>query len=540
MSYAALRKNQKRGLGLLLHVCLALTCAYIGTAAPRALAQPAMLDPSQMSGIPRPDPQVPPATVTVRLIRGELANRLPNVDVELVDVEKAKAGDKAATRTVKTDAEGRATFPELPAAVYEARAVLEGETLTSQPIQVAPAPNPGIRVMLVFAKSLADQQKELGTPDGKARVDTAAPPGTLTIKTFDESGKPLPGLRVGLFRAQKENEQVESLPPQTTDAEGATRFSGLMTSPGTAYLATVQRDNAEHRSQPFRLVPEHGSQLALTVLAVTRDTAALQIGLGSHIILELQDDSVSVLENLRIVNPLPQAIDPGPGGLRIPLAEGALSPQTLQGGPPNVTVDASQDGPPQAVWKGPVPPGDSEVRVTFLLKHRGHMSFKQEMRQSVAGLRLVMEKLPDVHFDGVTDLEERKWNGRDLVLGSVAGGGVGGHIEFGLSGLPADVQVVRWVAGLLALAVGLLFTWLAMYGRPATDQAVQKRRQKLQQRRDALLGEVLKAEEREAEAGKIRATAPAGKPDKNALRTSAQVVAELEQVYRELDELDGA
>lgn len=539
MSYAALRKNRERGLGLLLHVCLALTCAQL--AVPRALAQPAMLDPSQMSGIPRPDPQVPAATVTVRLIRGELANRLPNVDVELVDVEKAKGGDKAATRTVKTDAEGRATFPELPAAVYEARAALEGETLTSQPIQVAPAPNPGIRVMLVFAKSLADQQKELGTPDGKARVDTAAPPGTLTIKTVDESGKPLPGLRVALFRAQKENEQVESLPPQTTDAEGATRFANLPSTPGTAYLATVQRDNAEHRSQPFRLVPEHGSQLALTVLAVTRDTAALQIGLGSHIILELQDDSVSVLENLRIVNPLPQAIDPGPGGLRIPLAEGALSPQTLQGGPANVTIDASQDGPAQAVWKGPVPPGDSEVRVTFLLKHRGRVSFKQEMRQSVAGLRLVMEKLPDVHFDGVTDLEERKWNGRDLVLGSVAGGGVGGHIEFGLSGLPADVQVVRWVAGLLALGVGLLFTWLAMYGRPATDQAVQKRRQKLQQRRDALLAEVLKAEEREADtAGKIRAAAPAGKPDKNAPRASAQIVAELEQVYRELDELDGA
>src|SRR5439155_7913156 len=49
-----------------------------------ALAQPMMVDPSKMSGIPRADPQVPAGTITVRLIRGELSNRVTNHPVELL------------------------------------------------------------------------------------------------------------------------------------------------------------------------------------------------------------------------------------------------------------------------------------------------------------------------------------------------------------------------------------------------------------------------------------------------------------------------
>ena len=67
-----------------------------------------MIDPSKMSGIPRPDPQVPPGTITVRLIRGELSNRVVGLDVALAD-ESGKIVKQ------KTDAEGRATFSGLAA-----------------------------------------------------------------------------------------------------------------------------------------------------------------------------------------------------------------------------------------------------------------------------------------------------------------------------------------------------------------------------------------------------------------------------------------
>ncbi len=71
-----------------------------------ASAQPMMIDPSKMSGIPRPDPQVPPGTITVRLIRGQLTNRVVGTEVTL-------AGPDGKEQKQKSDAEGRATFSGL-------------------------------------------------------------------------------------------------------------------------------------------------------------------------------------------------------------------------------------------------------------------------------------------------------------------------------------------------------------------------------------------------------------------------------------------
>ena len=67
-----------------------------------ALAQP---DPSQMSGIPRPDPNLSDGVITVRVIRGSFANNVIGQPVEL------RAGDRVLTE--ETDVEGRATFAVL-------------------------------------------------------------------------------------------------------------------------------------------------------------------------------------------------------------------------------------------------------------------------------------------------------------------------------------------------------------------------------------------------------------------------------------------
>ena len=496
-----------------------------------ASAQPAMIDPAQMSGIPRPDPSVPSATVTVRLIRGELTNRLVGVDAQLVDLQNKDA----APRSVKTDAEGRATFAALPPGNYEARAVIDSETLSSQPIAVQPAPVPGVRVMLVFSKSVADQQKELGTPDGKTRTDLTLPAGTLVFKAVDEGAKPLAGLRVTLLRADRALDKVEPLPPQNTAEDGTVRWTDLPSAATVEYLVIAQRDGIDQRTQPFRLNGEHGSQVALSVKAVVRDQAALRelkIGLGSHLILELQDDTVQVLENLRLINPLPQALDPGPEGVRIPLAEGALSAQALPGGPASVSIDAAKDGPPAVVWKGPLPPGASDVRVGFVLKHRGQLAFRQVVAQPYEGLRVVMEKLPGVKLENVTDPEERKFQGRDLVLATVQVPTVGSVIEFSVTGLPSELLTLRYAAAILALLIGLGFAYLALYGKPETDLAHSKRRQKLEQRRDALLAELVAAEQRESEG-------EAGKSKSGKTRPREKTLTDLEQVYRHLDELDG-
>jgi hypothetical protein len=118
-------------------------------------AQVQMPDPKQMAGIPRPVNDLPDATVSVRLIRGQLSNNITNFPVEL------HVGSQV--RTVKTDDGGRAEFGSLPAgATLKAVAVVDGERLESQEF---PAPaRGGIRLMLVATDKSAGSAAEPNAP----------------------------------------------------------------------------------------------------------------------------------------------------------------------------------------------------------------------------------------------------------------------------------------------------------------------------------------------------------------------------------------
>ena len=109
-----------------------------------------MPDPKQMSGIPRPDGQVPVGTVTVRLIRGDLSNNIVGHPVELhVDGK---------VQTVNTDGQGRAEFSGLtPGATASAVAVVDGERLESQSFPIET--QSGIRLMLVATDKEKERQK---------------------------------------------------------------------------------------------------------------------------------------------------------------------------------------------------------------------------------------------------------------------------------------------------------------------------------------------------------------------------------------------
>lgn len=106
----------------------------------QASAQVAMPDPSQMSGVPLPAPELPNGTITVRVVRERMGNNISGQTVSL------KGG--SVSRTASTDAQGRAQFDGLPSgSVFTAEANVQGEALTSQPISV-PARG-GVRVALV-------------------------------------------------------------------------------------------------------------------------------------------------------------------------------------------------------------------------------------------------------------------------------------------------------------------------------------------------------------------------------------------------------
>ena len=92
-------------------------------AAGGAGAQP---DPSQMSGIPLPDAELNDGTVSVRVIRGQLSNNVPDQLVEL------RHGD--IVEEAMTDAAGRATFVTLnPGQQVQAATELDGVRIESLP-----------------------------------------------------------------------------------------------------------------------------------------------------------------------------------------------------------------------------------------------------------------------------------------------------------------------------------------------------------------------------------------------------------------------
>ncbi len=149
--------------------------AFVAAVAP-ARAQFQMPDPKQMSGIPRPVDDLPDATISVRLIRGQLTNNITGHDVHLL------AGGK--TITSKTDDAGRAEFKGVaPGTTVKATADVDGEHLESQEF---PFPGKGgIRLMLVATDKAAAAQPAIPgdvTIGGPSRI--VMEPGDETVAVY--------------------------------------------------------------------------------------------------------------------------------------------------------------------------------------------------------------------------------------------------------------------------------------------------------------------------------------------------------------------
>jgi hypothetical protein len=124
-----------------------------------------MPDLKQVSGRPLPSTDLPPGNLSVRVIRGSLANNIAGAKVELTVDGKPQ--------TLTTDASGRVQLSGLkPGAHVKARTTVDGESLESEDITIAAS---GIRVMLVAtdpdaAKRAAEDQRLAKGPAAKGTV----------------------------------------------------------------------------------------------------------------------------------------------------------------------------------------------------------------------------------------------------------------------------------------------------------------------------------------------------------------------------------
>ncbi|MBX7079460.1 MAG: DUF4198 domain-containing protein [Nannocystaceae bacterium] len=238
---------------------------------PTVSAGPA-IDPRAMSGIPRADPQLAAGSITVRVLDGGFD--APAVDVE-VTLALTGADGSTASRTAKTDAQGRASFEGLSGFIGGsaiAKATRGGVELTSQPMELYA--EAGTRVMLVAAGSgaaAAPRHGEPGGPEvpmpGNAFPLEGTPAGELVVGTFDlDARKPLPGVEVTLELTLPDG--TTQTRKATSDERGKSAFPGLLPpalAEGTklAVSATLVPGAAAQRSAPFQMDPKIGMAVVL-------------------------------------------------------------------------------------------------------------------------------------------------------------------------------------------------------------------------------------------------------------------------------------
>jgi len=147
------------------HLCAAAAALTL-LASPSTAQMP---DPSQMSGVPLPSPELPAGTLTVRVVRGSLSN---NVAAQRVTLTVG-----GTTRDATTDANGRAEFTGLtPGSEVEASTVLDGVALRSQAIVMPP--QVGIRVMLFGSGGTSGRE---GPAPGAASSTSEPVRGTVVL-----------------------------------------------------------------------------------------------------------------------------------------------------------------------------------------------------------------------------------------------------------------------------------------------------------------------------------------------------------------------
>lgn len=264
------------GSGLVLALCLAA-----GAAAQPAGAPP--IDPRQMSGIGRVDPQVAAGSVTVRCLLGGFDAPAVGVDVTL-EVRTADGG-QSDRLSATTDEAGRATFTGLErffggAAVASATLGAELQRSESLPITASA----GTRVMLVqgaASRGAAAAPEQAGAAEGgapapgQAFADERFPRGTVVVGALDLAA------RGGIADAEV---KVVITPPSgelvmrtgRTDRQGRAVFPDLLppeVPEGSQVVVEATLRGAVQRSAPFSL-GEQGMIVVLTTGTMAEAPAA--------------------------------------------------------------------------------------------------------------------------------------------------------------------------------------------------------------------------------------------------------------------------
>lgn len=381
----------------------------------------------------------------------------------------------------------------------------------------------------------------------------AGTPGTVAAQVMPQasqvSGVPLgtPELAVGtvtvrLFRERIGNsvasETVTLEAPQgtrtaTTDAEGRAEFSGL--TPGETVRVRAVVDGEALESQAFPIAAEGGTRVALIAgIAAAEARAAAEaaaaasqparpgvvvLGNQSRIVVEFQDDNLTVFYLLDIVNGAQTPIDTG-GPIVFDVPADATSTSVLDGSSPLGAVQGQK-----LIITGPFPPGSTNVQLAYRLPWKGSTAqITQTLPIAMDDVFVAVERVGSLGLSSpqIAQQQEGAANGQTFLMGVGPRLNAGDTLSVTLTGLPNRSTWPRDVGVAVASVILLWGLWAAVTGGAARAA----RTASLASQRDTLFDDLVALEQAHS-SGRL------GRPAYDEQR--AELVLELERVMSEID-----
>jgi hypothetical protein len=506
---------------------------------------------------------LPAGTVVVRVARQTPANAAVGLDVTATT--RAPSGD-ARTTLEKTGADGRAQFQNLrPGHEFEAVVTVDGERLQSQPFTIPP--QGGVRIMLIGGLAAAGagggaaprmggqapgqhagggagqgNTFRMGAPTGKVGAAPELPKGTLVIEVRKADGQPLVGqpVRLGeiaLVQGEGTPSRQVKVHPGVTDSAGNVRFDDLPTGETAGYAAVTEHEGLRLSTEPFRMPPDTGVRGQIVALRRTSDPSVLKLDPQTKVIIDLREDALAIMVGLFFRNTSQEIFDPGEQGLMIPLPEGAVNAQEIEGGEPLEVLPGKG-----VLLKSAIPPDSAanvmtNARFGYVLPAEGADTLEIPQVFPVvmpspfllvphkSGLKLEasgLKPLPD-EIDG---------SGDKTFAFTTPPVAAGGTLTMTVSGIPGRKRTGRNVAaGLSLMLIAAAFVGARGAGRgPGKSSQGVDDRERLIARREQLFAELVDIERERRTSGQSNGRLGDRRKD---------VISKLEAVYRELAALEG-
>ena len=320
----------------------------------------------------------------------------------------------------------------------------------------------------------------------------------------------------------------------TTDQDGRAVFSGLQ--PGTNVHAMAEVDGQVVESQPFTVPPDAGIRLVLVAGASGAAAGGSPVpaaGPGevafagdSRIQIEFDDDALEVFYLFDLVNPSSAPVTPQ-AELAFDLPEGAEQASLLEGSSTQATIRGRR-----VSITGPIAPGSLPLRLAFSLPPAGpDRTIVQKLPAPWARVQVIMTKAGAARMTSPQFIRASDMAGDEqaFILGSGGALPANEEIAVTLSGLPSRSRWGRNLSLGLAALILLAGAWAAMSARASSGET--SRLAALVERRDRLMADLVRTEEQ-------RRAGTLDEP-RHAVR-HADLVAQLERVYGELDRQPGA